>query len=188
MAAQGGQGAPAQGAAPAPGAQAQGAQAQAPAQGAQVPAQAAQAQAQGAAAQGAAAQGAQGVPIPPPPPPLGQAPAQVAAQIPATPVQLPGQPGAPPPGQIPAPGPAPNPLDALVRTLTDALGQMMQHNCLPTPKFSGGSSEDPALFKQKACDYMDDAQIPDAQRTTKFRLCLEGDARDWYNDLVIPAD
>ena len=60
-----------------------GAQAQAPAQEAQVPAQAAQAQAQGAAARGAAAQGAQGVPIPPPPPPLGQAPAQVAAQIPA---------------------------------------------------------------------------------------------------------
>ena len=100
-AAQGGQGASAQGAVELRELKPKEPQAQAPAQGAQVPAQAAQAQAQGATAQGAATQGAQGVPIPPPPPPLGQAPAQVAAQIPAAPVQLPGQPGAPPPGQIP---------------------------------------------------------------------------------------
>ena len=35
---------------------------------------------------------------------------------------------------------------------------------------------------------MDEAQIPAAERTTKFRLCLEGDARDWYNDVLVPAD
>ena len=35
---------------------------------------------------------------------------------------------------------------------------------------------------------MDDAQVPAAERATKFHLCLEGDACDWYNDATIPAD
>ena len=36
---------------------------------------------------------------------------------------------------------------------------------------------------------MDDFQVPDAEHTLKFRLCLEGEARDWYNDLApVPAD
>ena len=64
----------------------------------------------------------------------------------------------------------------------------MQHNHLAVPRFRGGSDEDPHIFRQKARDYMDDVKIPAAERTTKFRLCLEGDARDWYNDIVVPAD
>ena len=76
-------------------------------------------------------------------------------------------------------------MAALVQALTQALG----HNRVPIPHFSGSSSEDPYLFKQKARDYMDDSQVPDAERTLKFRLCLEGEARDWYNDLApVPAD
>ena len=35
---------------------------------------------------------------------------------------------------------------------------------------------------------MDDAQILAAEQTTKFRLCLEGNAWDWYNDITVPAD
>ena len=122
-----------------------------------------------------------GVPAP------GGAPAPAAGGVPA-PQPVPVPRGAPAPAPLPAPGPAPNPLDALVQALTAALGQTMQHNRLPIPKFTGSSGEDPALFKQKARDYMDDAQIPDAERMTKFCLCLEGDARDWYNDLPVPAD
>ena len=31
--------------------------------------------------------------------------------------------------------------------------------------------------------------MPDAGGTLQFRLCLEGEARDWYNDLApVPAD
>ena len=76
-------------------------------------------------------------------------------------------------------------MAALVQALTQALG----HNRVPIPHFSGSSSEDPYLFKQKARDYMDDSQVPDAERTLKFHFCLEGEARDWYNDLApVPAD
>ena len=60
--------------------------------------------------------------------------------------------------------------------------QNIQHNCLPIPHFQGGSTEDPYIFKQKALDYMDDAQIPAAEWTTKFRLCLEGDA--WIGTMI----
>ena len=34
---------------------------------------------------------------------------------------------------------------------------------------------------------MEDALIPVMDRTRKFRLCLQGNARDWYNDIVVPA-
>ena len=66
--------------------------------------------------------------------------------------------------------------------------QNIQHNHLPIPHFRGGPTEDPYIFKQKALDYMDDAQVPAAERTMKFRLCLEGNAHDWYNDTTIPTD
>ena len=82
----------------------------------------------------------------------------------------------------------PNPLNALVKALTNALGQTMQHNHLPIPHFWSGSNEEPHIFKQKALDYMDDTQILAAEHTMKFHLCLKGDARDWYNDLTIPAN
>ena len=110
-------------------------------------------------------------PRPPCPPVPAPAPVPAPTPVPA-PVPVPA------PAPVPAPGPVPpNPLNALVQALTDALGQTMQHNCLPI-HFRGSSGEDPHIFKQKALDYMDDAQIPAAERTTKFCLCLEGDAHD----------
>ena len=121
-------------------------------------------------------------PVPPAPIPAPATPAPAPPPVPMpapTPV---------PPAPVPAPGPAlPNPFDALVQALTNALMQNIQHNRLPIPHFRGGSNEDPYIFKQKALDYMDDAQVLAAERTTKFRLCLDGDARDWYNEATIPA-
>ena len=76
-------------------------------------------------------------------------------------------------------------MAALVQALTQALG----HNRVPIPQFAGSSIDDPHLFKQKARDFMDDSQVPDTKWTHKFRLFLEGEARDWYNDLApVPAD
>ena len=66
--------------------------------------------------------------------------------------------------------------------------QNIQHNRLPIRHFRGSSTEDPYIFKQKALDYMDDAQVLAAKRMKKFHLCLEGDACDWYNDVTVPAD
>ena len=35
---------------------------------------------------------------------------------------------------------------------------------------------------------MEDAQVPLAEQTAKFCLWLEGDARDSYKDIRVPAD
>ena len=150
-------------------------------------------------------------PAPPAPVPAPVPPAPVLAPVPPAPVPVPVPPApapapaplapapAPPPAPVPAPGPAsvptptpgpalPNPFDALVQALTNALTQNIQHNHLPIPCFRGSPTEDPYIFKQKALDYMDDAQVPAAERATKFHLCFEGDTCDWYNDATIPAD
>ena len=107
------------------------------------------------------------VPTPAPP-----APAPAPAPPAPAPVPLP----TPAPAPVPAPTPGlapPNPFDTLVQALTNALTQNIQHNHLPIPRFRGGPTEDPYIFKQKALDYMDDTQVPVAERTMKFRLCLE---------------
>ena len=128
-------------------------------------------------------------PVPPAPVPAPAPPSPVPTPAPPAPAPVPTPAPAPAPVLGPAPGPAlPNPFDALVQVLTNALMQNIQHNHLPIPHFRGGSTEDPYIFKQKALDYMDDTQVPASERTTKFHLCLEGNARDWYNDAVIPAD
>ena len=126
----------------------------------------------------------------PPAPVLAPAPpAPVLAPAPPTPAPVPPPTPVPAPVPAPAPGPAlPNPFDTLVQALTNALMQNIQHNRLPIPRFRGSPTEDPYIFKQKALDYMDDAQVPAAERTMKFHLCLEGDAHDWYNDAMIPTD
>ena len=58
---------------------------------------------------------------------------------------------------------------------------------VPYQFFSGLPNEDPTQFKQKALDYMEDALIPAIDRPRKFRLCLQGKARDWYNKITVPA-
>ena len=57
----------------------------------------------------------------------------------------------------------------------------------PIPIFSGLPNEDPTQFKQKALDYMEDALIPVVDQPRKFRLCLQGEARDWYNNIMVPV-
>ena len=34
---------------------------------------------------------------------------------------------------------------------------------------------------------MEDAQIRLVDHPHRFRMCLTGEARDWYNDIVVPA-
>ena len=68
-----------------------------------------------------------------------------------------------------------------------ALNMLHQHNRCPIPIFSGLPNEDPTQFKQKALDYMEDALIPAADWPWKFRLCLQGEARNWYNNITVPA-
>ena len=71
--------------------------------------------------------------------------------------------------------------------LVAALAQLTQHNRMSIPQFSGQPHEDPAHFQQKALDYMEDAQIHPADRPQRFRMCLTEEARDWYNNIIIPA-
>ena len=71
--------------------------------------------------------------------------------------------------------------------LVTALAQLTQHNRMSIPQFSGQPHEDPAHFQQKALDYMEDAQICLADHPQRFQMCLTGEARDWYNDIIIPA-
>ena len=71
--------------------------------------------------------------------------------------------------------------------LVAALAQLTQHNRMSIPQFSGQPNEDPAHFQQKSLDYMEDAQIHLVDHLQRFRMCLTGEARDWYNDIVIPA-
>ena len=85
-------------------------------------------------------------------------------------------------GAGPNPPNPPNQLNQLIA----ALNMLHQHNRCPIPIFSGLPNEDPTQFRQKALDYMEDALIPAVDRTRKFRLCLQGDARDWYNDIPVP--
>ena len=80
-------------------------------------------------------------------------------------------------------GAGPNLLNQLIA----ALNMLHQHNRCPIPIFSGLPNEDPTQFKQKALDYMEDALIPVVDRPRKFRLCLQGEARDWYNDIMVPV-
>ena len=80
-------------------------------------------------------------------------------------------------------GVGPNTLNQLIA----ALNMLHQHNRCPIPIFSGLPNEDPTQFKQKALDYMEDALIPVVDRPRKFKLCLQGEARDWYNDITVPA-
>ena len=80
-------------------------------------------------------------------------------------------------------GAGPNPLNQLIV----ALNMLYQHNRCPIPIFSGLPNEDPTQFKQKALDYMEDALIPVIDRPRKFKLCLQGEARDWYNEITVPA-
>ena len=56
------------------------------------------------------------------------------------------------------------------------------------PVFHGKANEDPRPFRQKALDYMQDAMLPDAQRTTEFKHCLDGKAHLWYDEITVPAD
>ena len=81
--------------------------------------------------------------------------------------------------------PIPSLLD--LPQLIAALNMLQQHNQCPIPIFSGLPNEDPTQFKQKALDYMEDALILAADRPRKFRLCLQGEARDWYNDIMVAA-
>ena len=71
--------------------------------------------------------------------------------------------------------------------LVAALIQLTQHNRMAIPQFSGQPHEDPAHFRQKALGYMEDAQILPADRPQRFRMCLIGEARDWYNEIAVPA-
>ena len=80
-------------------------------------------------------------------------------------------------------GAGPNPLNQLIV----ALNMLHQHNRCPIPIFSGLPNEDPTQFKQKALDYMKDALIPAIDQPRKFRLCLQGEAHDWYNKITVPA-
>ena len=56
------------------------------------------------------------------------------------------------------------------------------------PVFHRKANEDPHPFQQKALDYMQDAMMPDAQRTTEFKHCLDGKAHLWYDEITVPAD
>ena len=71
--------------------------------------------------------------------------------------------------------------------LVAALAQLTQHNRMAIPQFSSQPHEDPAHFQQKALNYMEDAQICPADCPQRFQMCLIGEARDWYNDIVVPA-
>ena len=57
---------------------------------------------------------------------------------------------------------------------------------VPLPVFHGKPGEDPITFRKKALDYMEDANIPLAEWTNAFKLCLDGKARQWYDEITVP--
>ena len=93
-----------------------------------------------------------------------------------------------PPGVRGPPGGRGGPPGGLqMAQLVTALAQLTQHNRMSIPQFSGQPHEDPAHFQQKALDYMEDVQIHPVDHPQRFQMCLIGEARDWYNDIVVPA-
>ena len=60
------------------------------------------------------------------------------------------------------------------------------HVKIPVPTFRGDNSEDPAIFKTKALDYMEASDVPRHDRVHEFRHLLEGKAHLWYDEIDLP--
>ena len=56
------------------------------------------------------------------------------------------------------------------------------------PKFKGEQGERPEPHLLKVNDWLEATQVPEAEKSTKFKLTLEGLAREWYDDVTVPAN
>ena len=149
--------------------------------------------------------GGAGGPAPPPgggaggpaPPPGGgaggPAPPPGGGGGPAPPPAPPGGGGGPPP-----PGPAPAPgMNVLMQQFVAALRAAVpapapvpprQQRKLPPPVFKGGDGEDPEVHLLRANDWMDAYDVLPADRIREFRHTLDDLARQWYDDIALPAN
>jgi hypothetical protein len=64
---------------------------------------------------------------------------------------------------------------------------MMDQKKIPPPVFKGKTGEDPASHILKANDWMDAEGTPVARKCQDFRYTLADEARQWYDDITIPA-
>ena len=120
-------------------------------------------------------------------PPAGPVPPIPPAGAPGIPPAVPGVPPAPPGGAPPAPGTVPG-LGAGANPMAQLLLEVMQtlRSKVPLPVFYGKQGEDPITFRKKALDYMEDANIPQAEQMNAFKLCLDRKARQWYDEITVP--
>ena len=84
-------------------------------------------------------------------------------------------------GAVPGLGAGANPMAQLLMEVMRTL-----RSKVPLPVFHGKPGEDPITFRKKALNYMEDANIPLAEQTNTFKLCLDGKARQWYDEITVP--
>ncbi len=65
--------------------------------------------------------------------------------------------------------------------------KQMTYNKIQTPIFKGEKTEDPSTHLLKVNDWFEAEYIDDALKTKQFKLTLEGKARQWYDDITVPA-
>ena len=85
------------------------------------------------------------------------------------------------PGAVPGLGASANPMAQLLMEVMQIL-----RSKVPLPVFHGKLGEDPITFRKKALDYMEDVNVPLAEWTNAFKLCLDGKARQWYDEITVP--
>jgi hypothetical protein len=64
---------------------------------------------------------------------------------------------------------------------------MMDQKKIPPPIFRGKQGEDPVGHLLKANDWMDTENCPAHRKCQDFRFTLADDARQWYDEITLPA-
>ena len=67
------------------------------------------------------------------------------------------------------------------------LMKKMTYNKVPLPRFKGEKTDDPSTHILKVNDWFEAEMIDNERKTREFKLTLEGKARQWYDDITVPA-
>ena len=80
--------------------------------------------------------------------------------------------------------PPEDPMAALIAAFQAIAG----HKKIPIPTFQGKTGEDPVSHLLKTNDWMTNENTPHRRKHIEFSYTLSGDARQWYDEVTIPAD
>lgn len=64
----------------------------------------------------------------------------------------------------------------------------LTYNKIPTPCFKGEKGLDPSTHLLRVSDWFEAEMTSQAEKTRQFKLTLEGKARQWYDDITVPAE